>query len=973
MEVASSMAASASEMTAPATLEDDNRHYAITASQVPKALGATVPISSPLQSPGLGHEGSSKDIKSFGTRFHEDFHETDALPSPRLRSTRLLKIKGKEAMLAEQEEKKPLQLLDLPVDILKDIVKEVTHTNDLTSLALCHSALHRLTIPHIYSRFDIVWPDSSVNSEPRSGVDALTYGLATLVMAEEIFGEAPSQRREGSNRFVKSGQGRASEMTIRRRRGNHYAQFTRKFSLGNGPVDWVQEYLITKEGGKMLGTLVALAVARMRALETFIWDMPTGILRDVWLSLSSLGDRDDGRPCRLEKVWVRWHDNSTNDVAQQVPLQVPPAPPPINMHAMPQAHMQPSLGSGMMHPIHPAALNRVEHPSFSVLPPLKSLSVLDIDELAYLDEMAVLIAKSLDKLRELRVGIARHAMTREWVTVWEGDHLQQVDHDFPTAGSLTIGEKRLGGVLGTLTGLVCDMRRPKIALPDRTRRRMTRPSTPAQSMAPSENHAPPHEAVLGLQQGQEQSPTSPTFVDAQPDLSPKRPVSSELPQPSSSHLSADSALEDDPLVACSRQASPGPTPPSPEGLPTSPVLPPPSLFELAVRAAREAEQEIESPDIQTSEQQYLDNMLQLEILELERVPLSVPVLQRVLDWTRLTSLTLLHCQNHEQLWKTLRRTFAPTPKSPTYPAPRRCSTTTPKKSRASHDLDFDYPLKLRKLHTNTVSPSLIFFLKETLAPSSVETLFLQEARTYSSSVTIEAIFRAAIRRHRGSLQKVLIDSSDKGPDGLPTNSSRWRRWMLNRETLAFMCSGRMPALRELGIAMDYRDWHFFLQHLPSIPHLRSLYLPFLADHVHGTNVDPRELALQIVDIVALRPECELCYMGIANKCFEILENKRREFDTGPLEAHLGIQSGVIEDAAGSEEEDQEEEVDDEDLEDGEEVLDDTESEEDDHEDDDGTDDDGEGLADQHAARLRLREILFYDDKVAVFKGRHGRL
>ena len=57
------------------------------------------------------------------------------------------------------------------------------------------------------------------------------------------------------------------------RRGNMFSQYTRKFSLGNGPSDWVQEYLITKEGGKMLGTLVALTVARMPNLETFIWDV----------------------------------------------------------------------------------------------------------------------------------------------------------------------------------------------------------------------------------------------------------------------------------------------------------------------------------------------------------------------------------------------------------------------------------------------------------------------------------------------------------------------------------------------------------------------------------------------------------------------------------------------------------------------------------------------------------------------------
>ena len=49
----------------------------------------------------------------------------------------------------------------------------------------------------------------------------------------------------------------------RLRRGNYFSQFTKKFSLGNGPTEWVAEYLVTKDSGKMLGTLVALSVARM--------------------------------------------------------------------------------------------------------------------------------------------------------------------------------------------------------------------------------------------------------------------------------------------------------------------------------------------------------------------------------------------------------------------------------------------------------------------------------------------------------------------------------------------------------------------------------------------------------------------------------------------------------------------------------------------------------------------------------------
>ncbi|KAK4497501.1 hypothetical protein PRZ48_011952 [Zasmidium cellare] len=965
------IAGPSSEVSTPAAYDEDARHggsgphFAITASQVPKpaasmpSLGPSTNMSSP--------ELAVKDMKSLapsgpssGTRFLEDCHvETDStLPSPRLRSSRMFKGKGKEAVPIEKEKKKPLRLLDLPVDILKDIVKEVTHTNDLTSLALCHSALHSLTIPHIYSRFDIVWPDSSTHAEPRSGVDALTYGLATLVMAEEIFGEAPNQRREAynGNRFNVGGIGQATDTTVRRRRGNHYAQFTRKFSLGNGPADWVQEYLITKEGGKMLGTLVALAVARMRALETFIWDMPTGILRDVWLALSSLGDRYDGKPCRLEKVWVRWHDNSSPDTTNPIP----PPPPPINIAAVPPPPLQTSsLNAGLPQSIHPAALDRVEHPSFSVLPPLKSLSVLDIDELAYLDEMAVLIGKSIDKLRELRVGIARHAMTRDWVTVWEGETVQQVDPDYPTAGSLTIGEKRLGGVLGTLTGFICDMRKPRIILPERIRHRRhssraTATSPPAEMPAPVDNNTPPLEpaplATTGLT----------SLRDVMAELPADEPESS-LAFPPSSPVTGETALSDGPLPAFNVDAA------------VASVLP-------EVLAEEPADEEKVVPvDFLADEPPKLEKKLALESLELERVPLSVPVLQKGIDWTRLTSLTLLHCPNHEQLWKTLRRTFAPTAKSPTYPTPRRTSTNTSRKSLkaalSASDVELEYPLSLKKVHTNTVSPALISFLKETLPPNSLEVLFLQEARSYSSSVTVEAIFKGPLRRHRNSLKKILIDSSEKGQDGLPTNSSRWRRWMLTREILTFICSGKMPALKELGFAVDYRDWHFFLQHIPSIPHLRSLYLPFLADHVSGPNVEPRELALQIVDIVALRPEVELCYMGIANKCFEILENRS---DDNRNESHLGVIPGGHNagDVAGSDDgEDEDDDVDDVDDEDDEEYEeDDTESEDDiDLDDEDSDDEDTDASRSKAAARLRLREILFYDDKVAVFKARHGRL
>jgi len=109
------------------------------------------------------------------------------------------------------------------------------------------------------------------------------------------------------------------------------------------------------------------------------------------------------------------------------------------------------------------AQSRVEYPTLSALPPLRSLSVLDIDELDYLDEMSVLIAKSQDRLRELRVGVSAKAVNRDFALSWDGPTLHQVDHHAQWPGASKIGERRLGGVLGVLLGRVYDIRKkPKL-------------------------------------------------------------------------------------------------------------------------------------------------------------------------------------------------------------------------------------------------------------------------------------------------------------------------------------------------------------------------------------------------------------------------------------------------------------------------------------------------------------------------------
>lgn len=140
--------------------------------------------------------------------------------------------------------------------------------------------------------------------------------------------------------------------------------------------------------------------------------------------------------------------------------------------------------------------------------------------------------------------------------------------------------------------------------------------------------------------------------------------------------------------------------------------------------------------------------------------------------------------------------------------------------------------------------------------------------------------------------------------------------------------------------------------------------------------DPRELALQVVDVIVLRPEVELCYMGISHKCFEILENRPHDEVHGTAEVPDSPPMTDDEDD-GSDEEGSDGDGEAEEEDNGTAIAtqvdpDETESELSDQDDSDtdsfDSSDDG-----RSNVRLRLREILFYDDKVAIFKARHGRL
>ncbi|KAJ9319012.1 hypothetical protein DTO271D3_600 [Paecilomyces variotii] len=803
--------------------------------------------------------------------------------------------------IAAADTKKRLQLLDLPVDILKEIVKEVTHTNDLTSLCLTCSALHSLAIPHMYSRFDIVWPDTLSAAEHPAGVDALSYGLATLVMGEDVFTEIPRKYAQPSRRSPCPHCGCNSchptsptiidpiqTQTRKSRRGNYFAQYTRKFSVGNGPLTWVQEYSITKETGKMLGTLVALAVARMVNLESFVWDMPTGVLRDVWMALSSLADRP-GHECRLERVWVRWHDNSEN---------------PASVMAPNASGYQTSL----------QRYSHVEYPTLSILPALKSLSVLDIDEPSYLEEMAVLIERSREKLRELRIGISMKAHLSPWLRP-----LDERESEEDAVASDVPNWPRIGGVLDILLGTHDEE--------DHNRTigvKSTEQAISEKSVATNSENIENHEPDEGNAPGQLDNTHSTAGQVVVPITEPPEGANSDRSTSSGGDPSEEVAA-----ISATSQEMPS----SDDTTKTQVVV---SKHPMRIQHEETNSHTVSKP-----------SKLKLGLLELERIILSIPTIMNALDWRQLTSLTILRCEGHEKLWRALRRQY--TPSSPTSERSGiRGKLHERKDSRSSPE----YPLRIKSIHTDAVSPYLILFLKETIAPNSLESIFLQEGPM-----------------QRASLKRILVDSTERTPAGIEVSNGNWRKWVFDREMLSFITSGQMPHLHELGMAINHRDWHFFLQRLPYVFQLRSLYLPNIDPVDRRLHVEPKELALQILDIVTLRPEIQLCYLGIRKKCYEIIErtSKQDAFDDVEIS-----QDDLSPDSGGPEDEDEinndDEDADSDDFSDGNNDYDsdifDSAS---------ASESDDNFHASRSRVSFRLREILFYDDKVSIFRARHGEL
>ena len=658
--------------------------------------------------------------------------------------------------------------------------------------------------------------------------------------------------------------------------------------------------------------------------ESFVWDMATGILRDIWIALSSLGDYQSPK---LEKIWVRLYPNKAAlSEAELTPTNTAPQPAQA-------AQTTPSQNfdfEGIPRLV--LAKNGRDEPNFSIMPPLRSLTVLEIAEIAYLDELSVLLERSQEKLRELRIGFAPVLYS------------SCSDREQPPLKYVT-----KGGPLPLLMS--------KIYLGPNLNGAEVRSDTPKDILDDPILNSPDSKVP-----GVNMNAIDPALFEESTSFEGR-----EMPGPKLEQGTSPPEVLRDPV-------------------------------ELSIRNTKATSDQRSSSyeglqNIEAAESTALQNglkpmqRLRLETLGIEKVTLHVITLYETIDWTILTSLTLLNCGDTEKLWSCLQEKFPPrktlvastamqsTKKRGSQPRLRRMP------SSESLSKTLLYPLRLKRIHTNHVSSSLISFLKHALAPDSLEWLFLQDTSMHgSSSVTLDAIYRGPLRRHRSSLTKLMIDSIS-GSKKSRTRGMTARKWMLTREVLTFLSSGKMSRLRELAMTIEYKDWHFFLQRLPRLPHLRSLYIPYVAEHPYRALSELKELAVSAMDVVALRPEVELCYLAIEDKCFEILETKRsKKSKDGAGSASANAGGGETDDDDDAEvhhnHSDDDDDDDDDDSEDeaAAPLTPGTETQGMDSDIDPITDDDEPDLVGgENNIKLKLREILFYEDRVSIFRARQGQL
>jgi hypothetical protein len=186
--------------------------------------------------------------------------------------------------------------------------------------------------------------------------------------------------------------------------------------------------------------------------------------------------------------------------------------------------------------------------------------------------------------------------------------------------------------------------------------------------------------------------------------------------------------------------------------------------------------------------------------------------------------------------------------------------------------------------------------------------------------------------------------------------------------------------------------HTLLQRLSNLPHLWALYVTHIGDLPdHG--LEFKELAQQVVDIISIQPHLPLSYVALDHNCYEILEHPENHTNGADMDIDNTNANGAGNHAPTATTPTNVEipsvNWDDTPAGDEEAAVDESDSDNSNHSaavSVDNQSDTGSDMSDESSSssssgrrqyagppRFQVREILFYDDLVAIFRARHATL
>ncbi|TWU72870.1 hypothetical protein ED733_003691 [Metarhizium rileyi] len=304
---------------------------------------------------------------------------------------------GGEAAAAAtcQASKTLITVLDLPAETQQNIVSHCSQ-GDLICLALVSRRFFELAAAQLYRNFHIIFPDEDdINFD--SSIDGLAGGLDTFTTSEY-----------------------------------NYAKHLKDFSMdtlsaGVKGEHSYQPYLYSASCGKFLNSLLYLTLKRAHTLESFRWNIRIELSRPVYAQLHRIRS--------LKRLHIRMQAGDS--------YYIPPPPLPVTTDN--QSHLQPNsqwpttnhssllFGSPPSTVLQPPG-NSLPSPPPPLLPPssrprpksklarrgsdekepstlsefksLKSLSVLDIDNLDIVSELRTCIKNCFSTIKELQLSLS---------------------------------------------------------------------------------------------------------------------------------------------------------------------------------------------------------------------------------------------------------------------------------------------------------------------------------------------------------------------------------------------------------------------------------------------------------------------------------------------------------------------------------------------------------------------------------------